>query len=59
MSFHKFTMGDGIKHGSFEVIEIEGRWYWQACWPGCLPDGEINGPFDTEQAAVDDANEPS
>jgi hypothetical protein len=30
-------------------------WYWQACFPGCLPDGEPNGPFDTEQEAIADA----
>lgn len=30
-------------------------WYWHACFPGCLPDGEPNGPFATEQGAIDDA----
>lgn len=30
--------------------------YWQACWSGCIPDGEPCGPFPTEQAAIDDAN---
>jgi hypothetical protein len=30
-------------------------WYWWACFPGCLPDGEPNGPFTTEQEAIDDA----
>ena len=30
-------------------------WYWQSCLPGCLPDGEPNGPFDTEQEAIEDA----
>lgn len=33
----------------------EPGWYWQACFPGCLPDGEPNGPFDTEAEAVADA----
>lgn len=32
-----------------------GGWYWWACFPGCLPDGEPCGPFDTEQEAIDDA----
>jgi len=32
-------------------------WYWQACFPGCLPDGDANGPFDTEAEAVADARE--
>lgn len=30
-------------------------WYWQACFPGCLPDGEPVGPFETEGAAIADA----
>lgn len=32
-------------------------WYWQACMPGCLPDGEPCGPFETEVAALEDARE--
>jgi hypothetical protein len=30
-------------------------WYWQACFPGCLPDGDPVGPFDTEADALADA----
>ena len=30
-------------------------WYWQACFPGCLPDGDPVGPFATEDEALDDA----
>lgn len=30
-------------------------WYWQACFPGCLPDGEPCGPFATEADALADA----
>ena len=29
-------------------------WYWQACFPGCLPDGEPSGPFDSEREAIED-----
>lgn len=32
-------------------------WYWQACYPGCLPDGEPMGPYDTEAEAIADAQE--
>lgn len=32
-------------------------WYWQSCFPGCLPDGESNGPFATEAEAADDARD--
>jgi hypothetical protein len=30
-------------------------WYWQACFPGCLPDGEMVGPFKSEEDALGDA----
>jgi hypothetical protein len=30
-------------------------WYWQACFPGCLPDGDANGPFDSADSALADA----
>lgn len=32
-------------------------WYWWACFPGCLPDGEPSGPFDTEEEALADARD--
>lgn len=32
-------------------------WYWQACFPGCLPDGEPMGPFETEAEAIADAQD--
>ena len=53
--------------GSYEVFEVlptaeDGSfepgvgWYWWACWPGCLPDGEAVGPFPSEEAAMADLN---
>jgi len=30
-------------------------WYWQSCFPGCLPDGDPIGPFETESAAIESA----
>ncbi len=30
-------------------------WYWWACFPGCLPDGEPTGPFATKAEALADA----
>lgn len=30
-------------------------WYWWACNPGCLPDGEPSGPFSTAEGAYLDA----
>jgi len=32
-------------------------WFWQACYPGCLPDGDAIGPFETQAAAIDDATD--
>ena len=30
-------------------------WYWRSCWPGCLPDSDPVGPFNSELAAINDA----
>lgn len=30
-------------------------WYWHACFPGCLPDGDPVGPFGSSYAALEDA----
>jgi hypothetical protein len=38
-----------------DPTDFEG-WYWQACFPGCLPDGDPMGPFKTESDAMADAN---
>lgn len=35
----------------------EEGWYWWACFPGCLPDGEPNGPFPTEYDAECDVQQ--
>ncbi len=39
--------------------KVSPGWYWRACFPGCLPDGEPNGPFETKSAAIEDAQEGS
>lgn len=44
-------------------IDVEGfepcaaGWYWWPCFPGCLPDGEPMGPFETEAEAIANARE--
>lgn len=67
--FTQFATVDGEEYGSCEVFFHDGRvgwpdedgnpmpagWYWWACFPDCLPDGEPNGPFDTEEEAEADA----
>jgi len=30
-------------------------WYYWFCFPGCLPDSEPYGPFETEEEAIADA----
>jgi len=32
-------------------------WYYWFCLPGCMPDSEPEGPFESEAAAVADARE--
>lgn len=34
---------------------LEPGWYWWSCTPGCLPDSEPFGPYDTEADALADA----
>jgi hypothetical protein len=35
----------------------EPGWYWWPCFPGCLPDSDPVGPFDTEEEALADARD--
>ena len=71
MATHAFKTETGDEYGSFEVFALDGSinddvldddgcpmepgWYWWACFPGCLPDSEPNGPFKTEAEAISDA----
>lgn len=65
LGYHRFKNDDGEPYGSFEVFyvaradkftDVEGNalhtgYYWYACFPGCMPDGEPSGPFKTSQLA--------
>lgn len=61
MSYHRFIDSEGQFYGSFEVLFVDEcpdgspGWYWRACWPGCLPDGDECGPFDSYEQAIMDA----
>ncbi len=44
---------DAIVGGDGE--HLPGGWYWWACFPGCLPDGDPIGPFTTRAEAEIDA----
>lgn len=39
----------------FEGNPLPNGFYWWTCFPDCLPDSEPNGPFDTEEEALRDA----
>ena len=34
-----------------EYTITEAGWYYWSCFPGCLPDSDAIGPFETEQEA--------
>lgn len=54
---HPFINERGEEYGGFEVFwnDDDAGWYWWACMPGCLPDGEAHGPFSTSTRAYNDA----
>lgn len=68
MAFYRFRSDNGSHYGSCDVFFSCGSfdqtaedshapgWYWQARFPGCLPDGEASGPFQTEAEALADAD---
>jgi hypothetical protein len=54
--FHKTAVEIGNDWDSTRITsETTAGWYWWACFPGCLPDGEPMGPFETEQDAIESA----
>ncbi len=70
--YHRFHAEETQdEYGSFEIFwhtgphrndetddnQMPAGWYWQACFPGCLPDGETNGPFASSRLALQDADE--
>lgn len=68
--YHQFHAAETQEpYGSFEIFWHDGRrqseddeplpagWYWHACFPGCIPDGEPSGPFASSRQALEDADE--
>jgi hypothetical protein len=45
-----------LDHADEHIITAAG-WYWVSGFPGCLWDGEPNGPFKTEAEAIVDAQD--
>ena len=50
---NRASWGDGGRWEDGSLIRC--GFYWQACLPGCLPDGDAVGPFRSEAAAIKDA----
>ena len=49
---------DSIKPTELSCLQDEcAGWYSWTCVPGCLPDSEASGPFETEQEALEAARE--
>lgn len=49
-----------VESGTFQpgrTWAVPSGWYWRACFPGCLPDSDPVGPFDSEAEAIADAQE--
>jgi len=61
--YHSFIDPEtGEEYGSFNIFKakpdhphLSEGWYWQAEFDGCLPDGNPQGPFNTDREAYDDA----
>lgn len=45
---------ENLDHADEYTIKEPG-WYWWACFPGCLPDGDASGPYAYEFEAWADA----
>jgi hypothetical protein len=62
-SYEAFYLGnDGSTYGRHYLDSETGEpivsgWYWWACFPGCLPDSEPDGPYATEREAIEVARD--
>ena len=48
-----------VFHNSHFGYTWDDGWYYWYCLPGCLPDGDPIGPFDSEEKAIEDAQSES
>lgn len=51
-----FYLDEGEQYDDEGEALPEGWYYWY-CFPGCLPDSDPIGPFESEQSAITDAEE--
>lgn len=51
-----FYLDDKEKREALKSDDLmEKGWYYWYCLPGCMPDSEAIGPFETEEEALEDA----
>ena len=43
--------------GHIDNPDMEPGFYWWTCLPGCLPDSTPFGPYETEEAAIEAAQD--
>jgi hypothetical protein len=55
--FHCEECRDGRKGQGVVPEDIKTGWFYWYCFPGCLPEGDPIGPFETEDAAIGDMRE--
>jgi len=53
------TLEENSEYGTLDGDDepVPSGWYYWYCFPGCLPDSDPTGPYDTEQLAIADAKE--
>lgn len=54
---HSTWMWDFLNLGN-QPSDLQG-WYWWSCEPGCLPDGDPDGPYPTRKEAEEAADSDS
>ena len=55
LAFMNSTVYDCMLGAIVDEQGIQGGWFWQSCFPGCLPDSSAFGPFATREEALADA----
>lgn len=48
---------DSLAFPGIETFRFAHKWYYWYCFPGCMPESEPVGPFDTEEDALAEARE--
>ena len=53
--FHSSMYGHDQELDEYGDRAFPDGFYWWSCSPGCLPDSDPQGPFDTEAEATENA----